>query len=251
MGCSFSQQSTQVCDEMSKSSGGILVPAYNYPVKGQGYWEQLAKSSLSGVPLRVIVNPHNGPGVSCDPQYSWAIELVRSSNAEVLGYVHTSYGKRNIDDVLRDADSFHKLYHVTDFFVDEVSSDTSEQLRYYSKLVHSLKKRGRCFVIGNPGSSCSLNYLDSVGFDALVTFEDTCEQFLRVERQIGVSEAHRHRLACLVHTAPREVDISLLFLRAKQLGFGWCYFTDALMPNPWDRLPSFWTDELRTLLAFK
>jgi hypothetical protein len=49
----------------------------------------------------------------------------------------------------------------------------------------------------------------------------------------------------LVHTAPADVDSMRLHIdRAVARNIGYVYVTDDVLNNPWNTLPTYWTDEV-------
>lgn len=95
----------------------------------------------------IVVNPHNGPGLSQLPDTNYLREIPRLSRHEnviLLGYVHISYGKRPLPEVLRDIGVYHgwtshQEYHpglqVDGIMVDEVPyQEDPDVLKYLEAL---------------------------------------------------------------------------------------------------------------------
>lgn len=58
----------------------------------------------------IVVNPHNGPGSSQLPDTNYLREipkLSRHGNVVLLGYVHISYGRRPLPELIRDIEVYH------------------------------------------------------------------------------------------------------------------------------------------------
>ncbi|KUJ17374.1 uncharacterized protein LY89DRAFT_684436 [Mollisia scopiformis] len=77
----------------------ILFPLYFYP--DPGAWQPLytSLSSYPSVTFDVIINPDSGPGSTVYPDSNFIAgiaELNSYPNANLLGYVHTSYATRNL-----------------------------------------------------------------------------------------------------------------------------------------------------------
>src|SRR5690606_1477704 len=81
---------------------GLLVPAYFSPSRGQD-WQRLAEAAAQ-VPVMAIANVSNGPGTSRREDYQRAIDAVREAGGRVIGYVHTTYTRRPMAEVLADID---------------------------------------------------------------------------------------------------------------------------------------------------
>ncbi len=83
--------------------------------------------------------------------------------------------------------------------------------------------------------------------DIVLTFEDT----LQAWSESGPWGRHRRcaampKAAVVVHGTghlSRE-HIKHHLRHAQQLGASYAYLTDASMPNPWGRLPSYWHEEV-------
>lgn len=90
-------------------SSAVLVPLYIYPFPGA--WTPLyhAIEANPSTQFLVIINPGNGPGPSSlpDANYCHEIPKLRShSNVAVFGYVHVSWGRRDLDEVRRDVEIY-------------------------------------------------------------------------------------------------------------------------------------------------
>jgi len=135
-----SSQSSPVCLS-------ALVPAYFYRSDA---WSTLATSTQAVV---AIANVSNGPGTVLDSQYLGWISQVRAAGHRVKGYVHTSYGARAASAVLADMDTWHRLYGVDDFFIDEASVKSSD-VSYYRNLLATAVgvNASRRFML-NPGAA--------------------------------------------------------------------------------------------------
>jgi hypothetical protein len=219
----------------------LLVPAYCYPVRGSGYWEALADAASSGHRLSVIVNPNSGPGTTLDASYRWAIELLAKTSATLFGYVHTSYGKRPFDDVTNDVRQWRKLYPaVRHIFLDEVpSSATTEAVAYYSQLSEIIRAGDASIqVIGNPGMAMDGRLAKAARFNCVVEYENSDTLPEPGSKFIPTPDPSR---AVLLHSA-RDVTEMVSAVRAiRARGCGLLYVTDRKMPNPWDQLPSYWS----------
>src|SRR5690606_13178485 len=113
------------------------------------------------VPLAAIANVFNGPGEAPRARYREVMEAVRASGGRVLGYVHTTYTKRPLEEVSRDIDRWAEFYPLDGIFVDEVTNDGSEEsLAYYEALLnHTRRRNARWMLAGNPGTSTRESYL--------------------------------------------------------------------------------------------
>jgi len=120
----------------SSSSIGtaVIVPLYIYP--NPGAWDSLyaaIKANPSQM-FNVIVNPNSGPGAEKypDPNYIAGLQRLKSfPSVKTIGYVHMTYGSRNIKDVEKDIDTYvgwaayskTKPITVDGIFIDEAPSE--------------------------------------------------------------------------------------------------------------------------------
>jgi hypothetical protein len=146
---------------------GVIIPLYSYPGTD---WEKVVRARVKNpeVPVVAIVNPNSGPGASPDPKYSSSIEKLRSAGTTVIGYTHTSYGRRPLEEIVREIESFLKWYKVEGIFFDEMSNQHGFE-SYYSKLNKLAKSRGCSLTIGNSGAPTPTSYFGTL--DNLVVHE--------------------------------------------------------------------------------
>ena len=156
---------------MDFKSKHIAIPSYFYPstfLFSSAYWSSvLSTASQVGI---VIINPNSGPGNMLDINYLNQTKVAQKLGINVLGYVHTQYGKRDIKVVKEEIDKFYTLYGVDGIFFDESSSNVID-IEYYQNL-HSYVKRkiGKNIIILNPGVPVPEIY--AYVCDIIVTFEN-------------------------------------------------------------------------------
>jgi len=228
------------------SAAGIalLVPAYFSPASG--YWDQLSAAS-SRVPLVAIANIFNGPGTGANPRsdYSQAFQSVRRAGGQVIGYVYSQYGARAADVVKADMLRWNQLYPLDGFFVDEMSNTPNTGLLdYYADLAayaRSLKPQYQ--VIGNPGANTEEAYRIRNTADVLTIFEGD-SSYANFTPSSWTQKYPPYQFANLVYgissATAMQSDLNLAISRRA----GFVYVTDDILPNPWDRLPTYWTEEV-------
>jgi hypothetical protein len=219
---------------------GILVPAYFDPTPGSSGWDQLAAAARR-VPVIAIMNPNDGPGTHRDPSYVAAVGEVRAAGGEVIGYVHTSYGQRPLDQVRSEIKEYRRWYHVDGIFVDEMSSNPAKKdLRYYRQLDHFVHHvLPHSLVVGNPGVNAPQVYAQVA--DKLVLFEDGAgyDTYAPPPWQAVLPASQFANIAYSIPSvAAMQSDVTLAVSRHT----GWVYVTDAGLPNPYLNLPTYWTD---------
>jgi hypothetical protein len=228
----------------SRAEGmALLVPAYFSP--SSGYWAQLA-SAARRVPLVAIANIFNGPG-NATPRadYVQAMQSVRDAGGQVIGYVYSQYGARAGDIVKADMLRWHQLYPLDGFFVDEMSNTPNTGLfDYYAGLTayaRSLKSQYQ--VIGNPGTNTEEGYRIRNTADVLMIFEGD-QAYSTFAPASWTRKYPPYQFAHLVHAVAGVDDMRINLNLAFNRSAGFIYITDDLLPNPWDRLPTYWAEEV-------
>jgi hypothetical protein len=149
---------------------------YSYPVgKYQSQWENLYNLNTSkGVD--VIVNVSNGPGTNVDPNFTNAINRLKTRGFHIFGYVYTRYGSRNLNDVKYDMNNWLLFYganNIDGFFIDETSNDAT-YYSYYQDIYNYARSNGK-FVILNPGWNINTDYFNIA--DKIVVIETNLKGF--------------------------------------------------------------------------
>lgn len=219
----------------------FLVPAYIYPVPTDLSWSTLG-STTAEVDVTAILNPGNGPGNSVDANYTAAVDGLKAAGGNVIGYVYTQYGTRDISEVKTDIDRHISFYGVNGFFVDEVSNQASD-LAYYKSLYDYIKGKSAGYtVVGNPGTNTLEGYLAAA--DVLITFEGTQASHERYAPDAWTGNYSADRFAHLVYDVPNDSSMSTVVDRAVSQNVGHIYVTDQSGANPWGALPAYWPDEV-------
>jgi hypothetical protein len=228
---------------------GAIVPAYFYPA-GQGltYWNQMNSAALR-IPLIAILNPANGPGTVQDPNYAAAVNRLRASGGRVLGYISTAYTARSPQNVKADIDAYYAFYRVDGIFVDEMTNDdTSAHLNYYEDLCNYIHAKAKgSLVFGNPGTNTFELYLSYKAADDLIIFESKSSAYLGFQPSTWVQFYPATHFGNIVYAVPTPANMGLFVAKAKLQNAGWVFMTDATLPNPYDRLPSYWPFEVEAI----
>ena len=222
---------------------GILVPAYFDPT-ATTQWTWLNQAA-ERVPLVAIMNPNSGPGSKPLGSYLQAIANLRRSGGQVIGYVHASYARRPMVDVRAEVDRYISFYAPDGFFIDEMTNDNlSTNVAYFEDLYRYIKSKGtNYFVVGNPGINAPVTYLARPCADAIVTFEHHTG-YLDYKPDFWTQSWAASSISHLCYAvAPAEAMSNYVTL-AVQRNAGLIYITDDSGANPWDRLPSYWEEEV-------
>ncbi len=221
----------------------LVVPAYFYPAgEGLRHWDRLL-AAADRVPITAIVNPASGPGKAADPNYVKLLERAGKTKITLLGYVSTSYAKRPLADVKADIDVWLRLYSgLQGVFLDEQAS-SAEHLDYYAALRdHARSKPGLKLVVSNPGTVCDERYLSRPAADIACLFEGPkAPDPSALPDWIGKHSPDRV-LVLSYKVATADAMRKCIAAAGKKVGC--IYITDADGANPWDRLPSYWDEEV-------
>ncbi len=224
----------------STSSTGVIVPLYSYPTNPA--WEEIiqAKVTNPSVPMIAIINPSNGPGTSQDLNYSRGINSLRSAGVMVIGYVHTSYGRRSLSSVEADINAYHQWYNLSGIFFDEMTNVSGYEI-YYSTLNNYTKSLGYTLTVGNPGTRVQPSYDKTM--DILTIYEN---KGLPSVSSITswTSSSNKSSFAIMAYGVP---NINSSFESSASSYGSWIYITDAGLPNPYHTLPSYFASEVASL----
>jgi hypothetical protein len=225
----------------------LWVPAYFYPAgEGLEEWDRLMKSGRQ-VPIVAVVNPASGPGEKVDPNYVAVTDRARKAGLPLVGYVSTQYGKRSLDAVKADVDNWVRFYpKIQGFHVDEQSSEAA-RVDYYAALYQYVRRKiPDALVLSNPGTECASAYLSRPAADAICLFE----------RDKGFEDFHPpawakpfppSRFGVIAYDVKTADKMREHVRAAERHGIGHVYVTDARGANPYNRLPTYWDDEVRAI----
>lgn len=220
----------------------LALPAYFLP----GPLWDLAIASSPNVRY-LVANPSNGPGVAPHANYARTLAQARDSGIRVLGYVDTGYGRRDPDLVARDVERHQLWYGVAGIFLDQVSGAGSE-LDYYLRIVDQVRTAQASLVALNPGIY-PIEHYARLG-DLLVTFEGDYDSYGQLRIPPWASDYPADLFWHLVYGTPK-VDASSVLDFARSRGAANVYVTDGRLPNPWDRLPTYWAAAVEAIGSAK
>lgn len=220
----------------------IAVPSYFYP---GSLWTKMENANPT-VRLAVM-NPNSGPGDAQNQDYVNQVNKSQSAGLTVLGYVHTSYGARDIAAVKAEVDRYYEWYGVDGIFLDEASTNCDLATTYYAELYDHIKsKGGQAMIVHNPGTHPEKECYMPVA-DVLVTFEGTHSTYVNNYSAPAWESAYpANRFWHLVYDSPGSKAMERDIRLSKERGAGYVYVTPDVLPNPWDTLPGsfYWNNEL-------
>jgi hypothetical protein len=222
-------------------STGIVVPLYTYPTDSS--WSALIsiKQSYPSVPIIAVINPSNGPG-SEDPNYASGIQNLQAAGITVLGYVHTSWGSRNISDIESEISEYKTWYGVNGIFFDEMSTSASS-LSYYAALANFTKSLGLGITMGNPGQGVDPRLVGV--FTILNIYENAgMPSPSQINSYPSDGKADFAYMAYGVNSLPNQTTVQGLTSYVSYL-----YITNLGGSNPYNGLPSYLANETAMLAS--
>jgi Spherulation-specific family 4 len=237
--------------EIVKPEIKILIPLYSYPnwYEPDSYiWSKIADSAHQ-VPITAIINPNNGPGnAPPNRDYQRGIQDLKSGGVTILGYVHTSYGKRNIAEVKSDIDRYAIDFQLDGIFLDEAASGV-EQVNYYQEIYQYIKNKSQINqVILNQGTHPDEEYLTKPAADNLVIFENYSPAWDEYQPLAYTDNHDSEHFSTLIHTVTDAVEMKNHIDKAVENNIQYIYITDDSPDNPdhdpWNSLPSFWQEQV-------
>ncbi|MRJ03301.1 MAG: hypothetical protein GXO19_02040 [Epsilonproteobacteria bacterium] len=207
---------------------GVLIPFYHYPTFGDREIERLIqlKRQYPSVRFLVIINPNNGHFRRRERNFARMIELLSREGIEPIGYIYSSYGKRPLEEVVEDIESwakFYKPFGIEGIFIDEVDCTKEE---YYRQLQERIK-RDFSLVVANPGIPCRTEWSD------IGVVHENSNYSIEPPQWEGEK-------AVLIHSIDRvEFD--------QVKGYDFIYITPLSGTNPWERLSPFLPELLSSI----
>eukprot|EP01113_Clastostelium_recurvatum_P047924 TRINITY_DN8622_c0_g1_i12.p1 TRINITY_DN8622_c0_g1~~TRINITY_DN8622_c0_g1_i12.p1 ORF type:complete len:205 (-),score=31.19 TRINITY_DN8622_c0_g1_i12:17-631(-) len=103
-----------------------------------------------------------GPGTAVDPNFVTLLSRAKIANVPILGFVYTSFGGRNISEVMVDIDNYYKWYPtLSGIYIGDSDSGCDVMASYYGVLWNYTRAHhnNATFVlqIGTLAHECSLN----------------------------------------------------------------------------------------------
>jgi len=214
----------------------IMVPLYIEPGPA---WDTVAQS-VSIVPTTVIINPDNGPANKSDSKYTTYIHKLHLAGVELVGYVHTSWGARPINEVKHDIDLYVSFYpELLGIFFDE-ASDLAKDITYYTNLYnYTLSKHGYKYVILNPGNVPDQGYVAIS--TQIVTFESAYKSFANSGNPKYATCANKDKFVAISFEAPAANMQDFVDTAQHKNYYGWAYVTDKKEAVAYDTLASYYT----------
>lgn len=185
----------------------IALPLYIWPTPSA--WTPLynAISSSPNTTFNVIINPDSGPSDGASqPEIVSAVTQLRSySNVQLFGYVHVSYGKRNVSEVQKDVATYAKWkktkssdIHLDGIFLDEAPEDV-KYLGYMKNVQLYIKKtmpKSKGQVWTNPGIPIDEDFYEYA--DYVNAYENSYADWTSAGHNV-IPECLRHKSTVMIY----------------------------------------------------
>ncbi len=219
----------------------ILVPSYIVPGSG---WNGIA-SSYPTVGI-ALLNINSGPGSGPETSFKNQVATEEAAGIAMYGYVSADYGNGGVS--LSSAETqindYASWYGVDDIFVDEAPTSCGVETSYFQPLYAYIHAHGGLEIL-NPGESTMSCYMSAT--DILDSFEGSYTSFASYTPASWTSGYPASRFFNEVYDTPTEGDMVTVLDRLETLNAGWVYVTNLNLPNPYNALPSYWTNEVDTV----
>jgi hypothetical protein len=204
-----------------------MVPLYVYPGAA---WDALI-SAASTVKILAIVNPNSGPVATVDSAYSTYMTKLNNAGVEMVGYVYTNWGNRDLSAVKADIDTYAAKYPLLKgIFLDEGATEASK-LPFYTQVYNYIKAKGMYHVILNPGVTPDQGYLaistnimiyENYGTSLAST---SLGNWVKCAPNSASKAGYKYRFSGIAHTASASIQASYVKGMADK-GIGYVYVTD-------------------------
>ena len=236
-----------------------LVPAYFYPdwYNAGNKWYRMCNAMNTSVGKSVaIMNPASGPGTKANADYTKVLAYCHAKKQKVIGYVDTGYGTVDLAAVIAAINKYYSFYPGIDgIFLDQMANDPAKAVvgslnarTYYRSLYVHIKGRtaGTELVVGNPGAAAKTAWqLAAPAVDVAVIFEGTAATYAAWNAPAWVSTYRATRFSHLVY-ATTAASRQQVCAASRARNGGYLYVTNDVLPNPWNTLPPYWSQEAPT-----
>jgi hypothetical protein len=209
----------------------------------------MVTAANSGLQIIAIINPNSGP-IATGPDSSYTTYMTKLKNAGVVmvGYVHTSYGTRDIATVESEIDTYVRLYPgIVGIFLDEASADASE-ISYYTSVYSHIMSKGLVHSILNPGTQPDQGYVaistNIVIFESdAASYNSNFASWVACAPTAAEKSGYKYHYSGIAYAASSSQMTSLVS-EFSAAGMGLVYVTDGTLGGgTYNALPSYFTSE--------
>jgi hypothetical protein len=204
-----------------------MVPLYVYPGAA---WDAVI-AAAGKVKILAIINPNSGPVATVDSSYSTYMTKLKDAGVEMVGYVYTSYGNRDLNAVKADIDTYATKYpFITGIFLDEAAADVAK-LPVYTQIYNYIKSKNHVHAILNPGIVPDQGYL-AISSNIMI-YENygtslagaSFSNWVKCAPNAAQKAGYKYRFSGIAHTASSSTQASYVQGMVDK-GIGYVYVTD-------------------------
>ncbi len=161
----------------------------------------------------------------------------------MLVFVFTNYASRSQDLVIQDIIDYKNWYDVDGIMFDEMSNALGNE-DYYSSLTRYVKSIHMAMTVGNPGTAVPPTYFGTM--DVLNIYEGLGipDTYTLSKRSMDYQKWGRENFSIVAYGV-KDLDESALEKASKHVAY--LYLTDDELPNPYDKLPSYFSSLVAAL----
>ncbi len=220
---------------------GTIVPLYTDPTDPSWTAVATAATMHPTVAVQVVINPDSGPGTSQDPDYASGIPSLAAAGITVLAYVATNNASKPAADVHAEIDSYKSWYTgIGGIFFDGMSSSAGDEA-YYTELTSYARSQGYPLTVGDPGTDTLPSYVGTV--DTILVYQGAGVPALSTLGGWHTQYA-KSNFGIIPYGVPA---LDTAFVTGARADVGFIYLTSAMLPNPWDTLPPYFSGLLTAL----
>lgn len=228
----------------------IAVPSYFYPTwfntanipwyhtrPPVTYWERM-QAAAPYAEICIISPTGSGAGSSISTDYVTQVSWARAAGLTILGYIDTNYTAVTSGTVEANVDNYYTWYGVDGIFLDRASANATD-IPYYTTLYNYIKaKPGVAKVALNPGTVTDEGYMAIC--DILCNAEYDPPGYRT--RPIATWEIKypAKQFWHIVYNVPDSATRDEMLQLSRNYRAGYIYFTNDVLPNPYDTLPPDW-----------
>lgn len=230
----------------------IVFPLYSYPnwYDPENYiWDDVSIASTT-ISITAIINPNSGP-LSCplNPDFTQGLQDLRTDQIKIIGYVLTNFGERESSLVKADIDTYYQCYGVDGIFLDQVSN-TAANLDYYEDISSHIKaNENNGIVFINPGAPIDEQYLTRSVADVAIISEASFDQWQNYQPSSYLRSYSADTFGMITYNASSPTDMQQSIDLALANHIEYVYVTDDVLPNPFDSLPTYWSEQIAHIEA--
>ena len=148
-----------------------------------------------------------------------------------------------------EVDRYRTFYPgVEGIFVDEMANDGSaSNLTYYGNLYAYIRSnQPNALIVGNPGTQTLEAYLTQPAADVFVTYENDTG-YPGYVPDAWTTNHGASNFCHLTYAVTNAATMTNYLQLAIARNAAWVFVQSDVLPNPWDTLPAYWTNEVNLI----